>query len=175
MAKAKGKPKETVLLIRIPDAEARRGEASLAIQRGDLGHLSQFTYTGLTLHGNIAEAVQAALIALTRLEMAPPPPRFNTPATPAQAETAVTTDVSTEENDSDTDDDEVDTSDGAEGAEGEASSEGDEDDDTAPPVITLGIESETPAESSEHTTSASLLMSTTGDVIPTDTAQMSLF
>lgn len=171
---AKSKPKETVLLIRIPDAEARRGEASLTIQRGDLGHLSQFNYTGLTLRGNIAEAMQAALIALTKLEMSPPP-KFNTPATPAQAETSVTTDTSTAENDSATDDDEVDTPDEDEGEEGEASSEGDEDDDTAPTVINLGVESETPAESSEHTTSASLLMSTTGDVIPTDTAQMSLF
>jgi hypothetical protein len=170
MAKSKSKPKETVLLIRIPDAEARRGEASLTIQRGDLGHLTQFTYTGLTLRGNIAEAVQAALIALTKLEMSPPP-NFNTPATPAQAETTVTTDASTEEKESDTDDDEVDTPDEAEDEEGEASSEGDEDDDTAPTVINLGVASETPAESSSYTTSAAPLM----PALPDNTAQMSLF
>lgn len=175
MAKTKSKPKETVLLIRIPDAEARRSEASLTIQRGELGHLIQFTYTGLTLRGNIAEAVQAALIALTKLEMAPPP-KFNTTTATAPAETAVTTATSTAENESDTDGDEVDTSDEDEGEAGEASSEGDDNDDTAPTEVNLSAIPEASAvESSAYTTSASLLMPTTGDVIPADTAQMSLF
>ncbi|MBZ0307100.1 MAG: hypothetical protein K8I82_13605 [Anaerolineae bacterium] len=171
MAKSKGKPKETVLLIRIPDAEARRGEASLTIQRGDLGHLTQFNYTGLTLRGNIAEAVQAALIALTKLEMSPPP-KFNTPDTPAHAETTVTTDTSTAENESDTDDDEVDTPDEDEGEEGEASAEGDDDDETAPVEVKLSSTPEaSDAESSAYTTSASLLI----PALPDNTAQMSLF
>ncbi len=174
MAKSKSKPKETVLLIRIPDVEARRGEASLTIQRGDLGHLTQFTYTGLTLRGNIAEAVQAALIALTKLEMSPPP-KFNTTAAPTQAETAVTSDTPTAENEADTDDDEVDTLDEDEGEEGEEPSEMNDDDDTASAVMNLSIESETSPKPSEHTSSDALLRPTTGDVIPTDTAQMSLF
>lgn len=169
MAKSKSKPKETVLLIRIPDAEARRGEASLTIQRGDLGHLTQFNYTGLTLRGNIAEAVQVALIALAKLEAAPPP-KFNT--TPAQAETAVTTDTSTAENESDVDDDEVDTTDVDEGEEGEESSEVDDNDKTAPAEVNLSATPEaSAAEPSAHTTSASRLMS----ALPDNTAQMSLF
>jgi hypothetical protein len=174
MSKTKPKPQATVLLVRIPDAEARHGEATLTIQRGDLGHLTQFNYTGLTLRGNIAEAVQAALIALVQLE-ATPPPKFNTPAAPAQAETAVTTDASTEENEADTDDDGVDTLDEDEGEEGEASSEGDEDDDTASAEMNLSIESEASPKPSEHTSSDALLIPTTGDVIPANTAQMSLF
>lgn len=171
MAKSKSKPKETVLLIRIPDAEARRGEASLTIQRGDLGHLTQFNYTGLTLRGNIAEAVQAALIALAKLEAAPPP-KFNTTPTPAQAETAVTTDASTAENESDVDDDEVDTTDVDEGEEGEESSEVDDNEKTAPAEVNLSATPEaSAAEPSAHTTSAARLMS----ALPDNTAQMSLF
>lgn len=175
MAKSKSKPKETVLLIRIPDAEARRGEASLTIQRGDLGHLIQFTYTGLTLRGNIAEAVQTALIALAKLEAAPPP-KFSTTPAPAQVETDAPPDPSTAENEPDVDDDEVDTTDVDEGEEGEESSEVDDNDKTAPAEVNLSATPEaSAAESSAHTTSATLLISTTGDVIPANTAQMSLF
>lgn len=164
MAKPKSKPKETVLLIRIPDAEARRGEAALTIQRGDLGHLTQFNYTGLTLRGNIAEAVQAALIALAKLEAAPPP-KFSTTPAPAQAETPVTTDASTAENESDVDDDEVDTTDVDEGEEGD-------NDKTAPAEVNLSATPEaSAAEPSAHTTSASRLM----PALPDNTAQMSLF
>jgi hypothetical protein len=86
MADKRKKAKETILMIRIPDDEARHGEASLTIQRGDLGIMRQFTYSGLTLKGNIAEAVQAAIAALAQLEVTPPP-SFNTSDTPAASET----------------------------------------------------------------------------------------
>lgn len=174
MAKSKSKPKETVLLIRIPDAEARRGEASLTIQRGDLGHLIQFNYTGLTLRGNIAEAVQTALIALAKLEAAPPP-KFSTTPAPAQVETDAPPDPSTDENDSEGDD-ETDTSTIEETEESDSPSKMDDDADAAPAVANFSDDPETSAaEPSEHTTSATLLIPTAGDVIPANTAQMSLF
>lgn len=110
MAKSKSKTPETVILIRIPDAEARRGEASFTIQRGDVGHLHQFNYTGLTLRGNIAEAVQTALVALAKLETSPPP-KFNTADAPAQTGSPVTTDTSSDENESDDESDADDVSD----------------------------------------------------------------
>lgn len=167
MAKLKSKSKETVLLIRIPDAEARRGEASLTIQRGDLGHLTQFNYTGLTLRGNVAEAVQAALIALTKLE-ASPPPKFNTTTTPAQAETTVTTDTSPEKNESEVDDDEMDTHDLEEAEEDDTISEVEDDDKATPAEVNTPSVTETTLESqpdgAEHPIS-----------IPANTAQMSLF
>ncbi|MCL4256243.1 MAG: hypothetical protein KJ043_20970 [Anaerolineae bacterium] len=103
MTKQKSKTKETVILLCIPDAEARSGEGSITIQRGDLGHLQQFNYTGLTLRGNIAEAVQNALIALAKLE-ATPPPKF-TPDTSTQTDGVDTSDTPLEENDTDSDDD----------------------------------------------------------------------
>src|SRR5688572_8252708 len=86
MADKRKKAKETILMIRIPDVEARHGEASLTIQRGDLGTVRQFTYSGLTLKGNIAEVVQEAIAALAQLEAAPLP-SFNTSDTPAAPET----------------------------------------------------------------------------------------
>lgn len=92
---AKEKAKETVILLRIPDIKARSGEGSITIQRGDLGHLQQFNYTGLTLRRNIAEAVQNALIALAKLEAAPPP-KF-TPDTPLD-ENAAESDDDTDTN-----------------------------------------------------------------------------
>src|SRR5688572_14572261 len=61
MAKKISKTKETVILIRIPDMETRQGAGTLTIQRGDLGHIMQFIYTGLTVRGNIAEALKTAL------------------------------------------------------------------------------------------------------------------
>ncbi len=103
MTKQKAKTKETVILLRIPDAKARSGEGSLTIQRGDLGHLQQFNYTGLTLRGNIAEAVQNALIALAKLE-ATPPPKF-TPDTPTQTDGTDTPDTPLDENPAESDDD----------------------------------------------------------------------
>ncbi|MBZ0315291.1 MAG: hypothetical protein K8L91_02650 [Anaerolineae bacterium] len=103
MTKPKSKTKETVLLIRVPDVEARSGEGSITIQRGDLGHLQQFNYTGLTLRGNIAEAVQNALIALAKLEAAPLP-KF-TLDTPVQTDGVDIPDTPLEENAADSDDD----------------------------------------------------------------------
>lgn len=103
MTKPKSKTKETVILLRIPDVESRSGEGTITIQRGDLGHLQQFNYTGLTLRGNIAEAVQNALIALAKLE-ATPPPKF-TPDTPTQTDGTDTSDTPLEENAADSDDD----------------------------------------------------------------------
>ncbi|KAB2866701.1 MAG: hypothetical protein F9K46_01785, partial [Anaerolineae bacterium] len=103
MTKQKSKTKETVILLRIPDVEARSGEGSLTIQRGDLGHLQQFNYTGLTLRGNIAEAVQNALIALAKLETAPPP-KF-TSDTPTQTDDVDTPDTPFDENAVEPDDD----------------------------------------------------------------------
>jgi hypothetical protein len=74
MAKKKSrKKKELILLIRIPDAESRNGKATLTIQRGELGHMSEFDYKGLTLKGNIAEAVGTALTQLKGVESNPPP------------------------------------------------------------------------------------------------------
>lgn len=68
------KARETVILIRIPEVDARKGEATLTLTRGDLGHLQTFTYSGLTLKGNLAETIQRALATLAQLEMTPPPP-----------------------------------------------------------------------------------------------------
>jgi hypothetical protein len=74
MAKKKSsKKKELVILIRIPDSDSRDGKATLTIQRGELGHMSEFDYKGLTLKGNIAEAVGTALVKLVGVENAPPP------------------------------------------------------------------------------------------------------
>ncbi|GIK64431.1 MAG: hypothetical protein BroJett018_22250 [Chloroflexota bacterium] len=102
MTKQKAKTKETVILLRIPDVEARSSEGSITIQRGDLGHLQQFNYTGLTLRGNIAEAVQNALIALAKLEANPP--KF-TPDTPTQTDGTDTPDTPLDENAAEPDDD----------------------------------------------------------------------
>lgn len=163
MAKSTGKSKEIVILIRIPDAEARKGEASLTIQRGELGHLHQFNYTGLTLRGNITEAVQTALVALAKLEAAPP--KFNTTETPAQAESAVTTTASADENESNADE-AADTDDG----EAVEEREDDTNDDDTPTVVHHMI---APAsESTERTISASQSIE---DAVPVNTAQMSLF
>ncbi|MBZ0315555.1 MAG: hypothetical protein K8L91_03985 [Anaerolineae bacterium] len=100
---AKEQAKETVILLRIPDIKARSGEGSITIQRGDLGHLQQFNYTGLTLRGNIAEAVQNALIALAKLE-ATPPPKF-TPDTSTQTDGVDIPNTPLEENATGSDDD----------------------------------------------------------------------
>jgi hypothetical protein len=73
MAKKSSKKKELVVLIRIPDADSRDGKATLTIQRGELGYMSEFDYKGLTLKGNIAEAVGTALVKLMGVERTPPP------------------------------------------------------------------------------------------------------
>lgn len=73
MAKKKAKTKETLIMIHIPDADSHQGIGTLTIQRGDLGHIQQFDYKGLTLKGNIAEAVGTALLKLIQVEAAPPP------------------------------------------------------------------------------------------------------
>jgi len=70
---AKKQSKELVALIRIPDATAHDGTATLTLQRGDMGRITEFAYRGLTLKGNIAEAIGQALQELIRLEAAPPP------------------------------------------------------------------------------------------------------
>ncbi|MBZ0304424.1 MAG: hypothetical protein K8I82_00010 [Anaerolineae bacterium] len=85
MAKKKSKSKETVILIRLPEMETRKGEGTMTVQRGDLGHIHQFNYTGLTVRGNIAEALQTAFIALAKLEAAPPP-EFSSPQIEPAAE-----------------------------------------------------------------------------------------
>jgi hypothetical protein len=72
MAKKKKTP-ETIIMIRIPDVDSRNGKATLTIQRGELGHMGEFDYKGLTLKGNIAEAVGNALVKLVGVENAPPP------------------------------------------------------------------------------------------------------
>lgn len=166
MAKSTGKSKETVILIRIPDAEARKGEASLTIQRGELGHLHQFNYTGLTLRGNITEAVQTAIVALAKLEAAPPP-QFNTTETPTQAEIAVTTAAPTDENDLDAGE-AADTDDGEEIGDSEAAPDTDEE---AAPIVVHHVTAPASA-SAERTISASQPIE---DAVPVNTAQMSLF
>ncbi len=93
MTKLKNKDKETVILIRIPEVTARKGEATLTVTRGELGHLQTFAYSGLTLKGNLAETVQRALATLAQLEMTPPvlPADTNQPAeTPASDEVEAT-------------------------------------------------------------------------------------
>lgn len=67
---AKGTPKKpvappTVLVITLePD-----GNGSLLTRRGDLAHLSQFTYRGMT---EIIAAIQSGAVALGTLEQNPP-------------------------------------------------------------------------------------------------------
>jgi len=73
MTKKKAKTKETLILIRIPDIDDRQGIGTLTIQCGELGHIQEFDYKGLTLKGNIAEAVGNALLKLAQVEAAPPP------------------------------------------------------------------------------------------------------
>lgn len=73
MAKKKAKNQETIIMIRLPDVDDSQGVGTLSIQRGELGQVGQFAYRGLTLKGNLAEAVQAALLKLVQLEAAPPP------------------------------------------------------------------------------------------------------
>ena len=152
MTKQKAKTKETVILLRIPDAKARSGEGSLTIQRGDLGHLQQFNYTGLTLRGNIAEAVQNALIALAKLE-ATPPPKF-TPDTPTQTDGTDTPDTPLDENPAESDDD-TDTN---------------EEEETENTEVISVISAD--AEPSPHITSAPHAAES---AIPANTDQMSLF
>lgn len=85
MVKRKSKAKELIILIRLPDADSHQGIGTLTIQRGDLGHLQQFDYRGLTLKGNISEAIQAALLKLAQVEAAPPPdlsPSVSSPPDP---------------------------------------------------------------------------------------------
>lgn len=149
---AKEKAKETVILLRIPDAKARSGEGSITIQRGDLGHLQQFNYTGLTLRGNIAEAVQNALIALAKLEAAPPP-KF-TPDTPTQTDGVDTPNTPLDENAAESDDD-TDTN---------------EEEETENTEVIRDISAD--AEPSPRTTSAPPAIE---NAIPANTDQMSLF
>jgi hypothetical protein len=100
MAKKKSsKKKELVILIRIPDADSRDGKATLTIQRGELGHMSEFDYKGLTLKGNIAEAVGTALVKLMGVERTPPPD-FST-ETPKTDESVSTSTDSSEAADED--------------------------------------------------------------------------
>jgi hypothetical protein len=98
MAKKKKSP-ETIILIRIPDADSRDGKATLTIQRGELGHMSEFDYKGLTLKGNIAEAVGTALVKLMGVERTPPPD-FST-ETPKTDESVSTSTDSSEAADED--------------------------------------------------------------------------
>lgn len=62
-----------VIMINIPDLNTRRGEGTAAIQKGDLGHVMQFQFSGLTLKSDLAQAVQQALAHLTEVELTPPP------------------------------------------------------------------------------------------------------
>lgn len=149
---AKEKAKETVILLRIPDTKARSGEGSITIQRGDLGHLQQFNYTGLTLRGNIAEAVQNALIALAKLEANPP--KF-TPDTPTQTDGTDTPDTPLDENAADSDDD-TDTN--------------EEEEETENTEVMSDTSDD--AEPSPHITSAPHAAES---AIPANTDQMSLF
>lgn len=87
---SKNKPTELVILIRMPDADARRGEGSLTVQRGELGTLTGFNFTGLTLKHDVAGAVQSALEKLAALEKSPPPETSN------EAEMSATEDQETE-------------------------------------------------------------------------------
>lgn len=59
-------PVPTILTLTLPDPG---GEGTLLIQRGELAHVRQFTYTQVN---DIAEAVQAAMDALVLIESNPP-------------------------------------------------------------------------------------------------------
>lgn len=98
MAKKKAKTKETIIMIRLPDVDDRQGVGTLTIQRGELGHLQQFDYKGLTLKSNIAEAVGTALLKLVQVEAAPPP---DLPAADAENSASVSTPTDTESVDDD--------------------------------------------------------------------------
>lgn len=180
MATKKPKTKETVILIRIPDVEARRGDASLTIQRGDLGHMQQFSYSGLTLRGNITEALQTALIALAKLETTPPP-QFSTSNTSAQANNPFTSytppDPPDGDDDSDapSDDDLDDFADAEDSAHTDAETNPNEA--TPPPVVNHAADlREIPAAEPERITPAPAPRPrTSGDAVPRSTAQMTLF
>ena len=64
-AKAKKAAPSTVLVITLEPA----GSGSLLARRGDLAHLSQFTYSGLT---EIVTAIQHGATALISVEENPP-------------------------------------------------------------------------------------------------------
>ena len=59
-------PSSTIFTLTLPDPG---GEGTLLIQRGELAHVRQFTYTQVN---DIAEAVQAAMDALVLIESNPP-------------------------------------------------------------------------------------------------------
>ena len=65
MVNKAGKPTETVITLTLPQA----GNAALLIQRGDLAHVRQFTYTDAD---RLTEAIHAAVEALDVLEADPP-------------------------------------------------------------------------------------------------------
>lgn len=81
----KKKSTEVNILIHLSDPNARTGKATLSIKRGDLGHILQIEYSGLLLKSQLAEGIQNALIALTKIEATPP--QFKLPSTPKNTTT----------------------------------------------------------------------------------------
>ncbi len=65
-------PPETVITLRLPSTRSgiqRRGQGTLLIQRGDLAHIQQFSYTDW---GSVQAMLRQAEMTLTGLEIDPP-------------------------------------------------------------------------------------------------------
>jgi hypothetical protein len=59
----------TVITLTLPEADGAEQKGTLLIQRGDLAHVRQFTYLGVS---DIAAAIKEAYIALAAVEAEPP-------------------------------------------------------------------------------------------------------
>lgn len=66
---AKAAPPPTVITLTLPDEEREARSGTLLIQRGDLAHVRQFVYTGVS---DITAAIKAAYLALAAIEAEPP-------------------------------------------------------------------------------------------------------
>jgi hypothetical protein len=73
-------PDNTIITLTLPPTERLDGQGTLLIQRGNLAHLTQFTYLGVQ---DIAAAIQNAYLALADVEDNPPIiPETTVPPTP---------------------------------------------------------------------------------------------
>lgn len=59
----------TVITLTLPEKEGGEGSGTLLIQRGELAHVRQFTYGGVS---DITDTIKAAYIALSAVEAEPP-------------------------------------------------------------------------------------------------------
>ncbi len=93
-------PPETVITLRLPSTRSgiqRRGQGTLLIQRGDLAHIQQFSYTDWD---SVQAVIRQAEMTLTGLEIDPPEtpsPAVTSVENPPEAASLVsTTEVVTE-------------------------------------------------------------------------------